>query len=168
LLALVQRPGRVLDKSELIDAVWPDTVVEENNLTQNISAIRKALGEQRGSHVFVVTVPGRGYSFVAEVREVASNGSTNVSTNGDGHTSVALEKVPLEREFDSIPPILNEVNNGGSPIQTSFSQLTQLGKRQAFAVVLFAIAVATLGSLWFLKDGRSNEVDGSSCAAVLL
>lgn len=77
LLTLIQHHGRVLDKDELMEAIWSDTIVEENNLTQNISAIRKALGENRGEHRYIVTVPGRGYRFVADVREVKTNGAEN-------------------------------------------------------------------------------------------
>src|SRR5262245_4876894 len=74
LLTLVRHHGRVVEKNELIEAVWPDTIVEENNLTQNISAIRKALGDDRERNRYVVTIPGRGYSFVADVREMPRNG----------------------------------------------------------------------------------------------
>jgi DNA-binding winged helix-turn-helix (wHTH) protein/Tfp pilus assembly protein PilF len=70
LLALVERRGRVVAKDELMAALWPDTAVEENNLTQHVSMLRKALGERAGAHRYVVTVPGRGYSFVEPVREV--------------------------------------------------------------------------------------------------
>jgi TolB-like protein/DNA-binding winged helix-turn-helix (wHTH) protein len=73
LLVLIQRSGQVLQKDELMKALWPDTIVEENNLTQQISMLRKALGERAGDHRYVVTVPGRGYSFVASVREVWGN-----------------------------------------------------------------------------------------------
>jgi TolB-like protein/DNA-binding winged helix-turn-helix (wHTH) protein/Tfp pilus assembly protein PilF len=61
-------PGAVLEKDRLMGAVWPDTTVEDNNLSQNISILRRVLGERRGSHRYIVTVPGRGYRFVAEVR----------------------------------------------------------------------------------------------------
>lgn len=74
LLVLVERRGRVVAKSELMDALWPDTAVEENNLTQHISTLRKILGERAGDHRYVVTRPGRGYSFVAEVRETGGRG----------------------------------------------------------------------------------------------
>jgi len=70
LLALVENQGRVLDKDELMRRVWPDQIVEEANLTVNISALRKALGESPNEHRFIVTVPGRGYKFVEGVREV--------------------------------------------------------------------------------------------------
>ena len=61
-------PGRLLEKDELMAAVWADTIVEENNLTQNISALRRLFGEKPGEHRFIVTVPGRGYKFVPQVR----------------------------------------------------------------------------------------------------
>jgi DNA-binding winged helix-turn-helix (wHTH) protein/TolB-like protein/lipoprotein NlpI len=67
LLYLVRHSGAVLDKDELMQAVWPDTVVEENNLSQSISALRRALGEKPGQHRYIVTVPGRGFRFVAPV-----------------------------------------------------------------------------------------------------
>ena len=67
LLFMVENHGAVLDKERLMEAVWPDSIVEENNLTQNISTLRRIFGETPGSHRFIVTVPGRGYRFVAEV-----------------------------------------------------------------------------------------------------
>jgi len=68
LFYLVEHEGVVLRKDELMRAVWADTVVEENNLNQNISILRRALGEQRGDHRYIATVPGLGYKFVASVR----------------------------------------------------------------------------------------------------
>ncbi len=70
LLILLERRGGVVEKEELIQAVWPDTFVTEANLTQNVSSLRKALGERANDHHYVVTVPGRGYSFVADVIEI--------------------------------------------------------------------------------------------------
>src|SRR5262245_27712092 len=69
LLALVEARGQVLEKDELMRRVWPDTIVEESNITVYISTLRKALHENPQEHRYIVTVPGRGYSFVAEVRE---------------------------------------------------------------------------------------------------
>lgn len=67
LLYLVTNADRLTEKDELMNAIWPETAVEENNLTQNVSAIRKALGEQHKENRFIATVPGHGYRFVAEV-----------------------------------------------------------------------------------------------------
>src|SRR5918912_486161 len=70
LLVFVERRGRVLAKDELMSALWPDTAVEENNLPQHVSMLRKALGERTDGRRYVVTVPGRGHSFVEPVRAV--------------------------------------------------------------------------------------------------
>lgn len=68
LLAFLQQPGRLVEKEALLKAVWPDSFVEENNLTDNISRLRKALGEGENGQKFIETVPKRGYRFVAEVK----------------------------------------------------------------------------------------------------
>jgi TolB-like protein/DNA-binding winged helix-turn-helix (wHTH) protein/Tfp pilus assembly protein PilF len=72
LLYFLRHPGELLDKDRLMAAVWPNTVVEENNLNQSIGALRKALGESAGEHRFLVNEPGRGYRFVSPVRIAAS------------------------------------------------------------------------------------------------
>jgi adenylate cyclase len=68
LLYFVEHRGELLDKDTLMQAIWPDTVVEENSLNQAISALRKALGQTPGEHRFILTEAGRGYRFVAEVQ----------------------------------------------------------------------------------------------------
>ncbi len=75
LLYLVQNSGKVIEKDELMREIWADTIVEENNLNQNISILRKVLGEKRGDHRFIATIPGHGYKFVADVREVSNRES---------------------------------------------------------------------------------------------
>jgi TolB-like protein len=65
LLALVARPGEVLAKEDLLKAIWPDTFVEEGNLAQNISLLRKVLGYDPSGQQYIQTVPKRGYRFVA-------------------------------------------------------------------------------------------------------
>lgn len=74
LLFFVQNSGRLLGKDEVMREVWPDSFVEEGNLTRNVSTLRKALGESSHEHPYIVTVPGRGYRFVARVTESESNG----------------------------------------------------------------------------------------------
>jgi len=73
LLALVQNVGRVMSKDELLRRVWPETIVEESNLTQTVFVLRKALGETVRDHRYIVTVPKRGYCFVADVREATDD-----------------------------------------------------------------------------------------------
>jgi Tol biopolymer transport system component/DNA-binding winged helix-turn-helix (wHTH) protein len=90
LLALVDHNQYVIDKDELMRMVWGDRVVEENNLTRHISTLRKVLDESPNDHRYIVTVPGRGYSFVAPVERVPGNGSQSPSPkkNGNGHRLV--------------------------------------------------------------------------------
>ncbi|HYX22720.1 MAG TPA: transcriptional regulator, partial [Thermoanaerobaculia bacterium] len=68
LLVLLEQPGEVVEKSELIETIWAGSHVTEANLTQNVFALRKCLGERANDPRYVVTVPGRGYSFAGEVR----------------------------------------------------------------------------------------------------
>lgn len=87
LLFLVQNPGRVVDRDELMNAVWPDTAVEENNLTQHVSSLRRALGEKKNDHRFIITLAGHGYKFVAEVCLLTQPSKvTLTSRSGTGRT----------------------------------------------------------------------------------
>lgn len=72
LAALVERPGVLMSKRELMSRVWPDTVVEDCNLKVNMAALRRALGDEPGMARYIATVTGRGYRFVAPVRAVGS------------------------------------------------------------------------------------------------
>jgi len=91
LLYLVEHRGVVLGKDELIAAIWPDRVVEENNLSQSISALRRAFHECDGDARYITTVPGRGYRFIGE----ALDGSGEI----DGPAAVDYAK-PLRRSED--------------------------------------------------------------------
>jgi len=70
LLLLVENRERVLDKDEMLRRLWPDTVVEESNLSQNVYLLRKALCEETQEERYIETTPKRGYRFVATVKEV--------------------------------------------------------------------------------------------------
>jgi DNA-binding winged helix-turn-helix (wHTH) protein/Flp pilus assembly protein TadD len=90
LLLLVARKGEVLEKADLMTAIWPDTVVEENNLNQIISSLRRALGETRGEYRFIATVPGKGYRFTSPVRLVQT------ALPEDNLTHVTIGVLPFE------------------------------------------------------------------------
>lgn len=70
LLLLVENRGHVLEKGVMLDRIWPDTFVEENSLSKNISLLRRLLGEGPGGRCYIETLPKRGYRFKADVREV--------------------------------------------------------------------------------------------------
>jgi DNA-binding winged helix-turn-helix (wHTH) protein/tetratricopeptide (TPR) repeat protein len=80
LLVLIQNRDRVVSKDELLKSIWPDAHVEESNLAQNIFVIRKVLAEET-SHRYILTIPGNGYRFVAQVEEVAGDVAVESSTS---------------------------------------------------------------------------------------
>ncbi len=84
LVLLVQHADRLLEKEELMNRLWPDTAVEEANLTQNVFEVRKALGEVPGEQRFIATVPRRGYRFVADVRAIADEPPAQDAQAGGG------------------------------------------------------------------------------------
>ena len=79
LVYLVERPGQLVEKKALIEALWPHVVVEEGSLTQTIHTLRRVLGEKPGEHAYIATVPGRGYRFVAEVSVRAAPAKSEVA-----------------------------------------------------------------------------------------
>ncbi|HLF10233.1 MAG TPA: SUMF1/EgtB/PvdO family nonheme iron enzyme [Gammaproteobacteria bacterium] len=100
LLYFVEHPGELLDKRTLLDAIWPSVVVEENNLNQAVSALRRVLGEHPGEHRFIVTEPGRGYRFVATV------------TRLDAEPALAEREAPMQSRPSSRSRKLNYVLGG--------------------------------------------------------
>src|SRR5215831_1180592 len=91
LLYMVEHHNVVLDKERIMEAVWPDSIVEENNLAQAISKLRQIFGETPGSHGYIVTVPGRGYRFVAGVAK-RSEGAVSTSNVEDAAVKEPNEK----------------------------------------------------------------------------
>jgi predicted ATPase/DNA-binding winged helix-turn-helix (wHTH) protein len=86
LASLVERAGEVVGKEQLIARAWPQTYVEESNLKIQMSALRRALGDGHGGHRYIVTVPGRGYSFVAPVRREKPSQTPLLSTAASAPT----------------------------------------------------------------------------------
>lgn len=95
LLYLVEHPGELIDKSTLLDAVWPNTVVEENNLHQSLTALRRALRERPGDNQFIVNVPGRGYRFVADVVRVAADAAVDSKQDDAAAPAAAPRRLRL-------------------------------------------------------------------------
>ena len=89
LLYFVEHAGQPLDKQKLLEALWPNVIVEDSNLTQTIHTLRRVLGEKPGEHRYIVTLPGRGYRFVADVTTVGI----------DEEVPPAAVEPPPRREF---------------------------------------------------------------------
>ncbi|HKR60599.1 MAG TPA: winged helix-turn-helix domain-containing protein, partial [Pyrinomonadaceae bacterium] len=93
LLVLVQRPWMMVKREELMGAVWPDSFVEDSNLTVAVSQLRKALAENGNGAAYIETVPRGGYRFVADVREVDEQPGSLIV---EKHT---LSETVIEEEF---------------------------------------------------------------------
>jgi len=160
LLCLVRNHGHVLTKDELLKQVWPDTFVEEVNLAVNISVIRKSLGENPQDCLYIATVPGRGYRFVAEVSNV-------VTHNGNG-TLAVTSAVPVsvspggEQEVGSIEA--GGANKADVPVFTYPKPPVAV---PSAVTILFLIAAAFGGYLWNPHDSATPSASAMTSIAVL-
>jgi DNA-binding winged helix-turn-helix (wHTH) protein/predicted Zn-dependent protease len=136
LLTLVEQRGRLLEKDDLLRAVWPDTIVEEGNLADNISRVRKALGEGEDGQKFIETIPRRGYRFVAEVRRPPA------------HTSTPEEAIaPRAVVFTPDPPANT---HQGSPDALRSKSI----KRRLAPIIFIAVVLVTLIGAWIYRTSR--------------
>lgn len=103
LLMLVRHSEQVVLKDEIMKAVWPDTFVEESNLTQNIFVLRKTLGAIGGDHPYIVTIPGRGYRFSEKVRLVSEDEVLFLQRRSRTH--VVIDEVAASEPAPALSPI---------------------------------------------------------------
>jgi Tol biopolymer transport system component/DNA-binding winged helix-turn-helix (wHTH) protein len=141
LLVLVQNHDRVVEKDELMKMVWPDTVVEENNLTRNISSLRRVLGEGPNEHRFIATLPGRGYQFAAEI--AAARADTDIIFERHSRARVSIEGQ-------------SETDTESQPIRTSLIE-PKSWRHIAFGLTLTAALGAVLVAAVRIYVLRSSE-----------
>jgi pimeloyl-ACP methyl ester carboxylesterase/DNA-binding winged helix-turn-helix (wHTH) protein len=121
LLVLLENSNHVLTKKELMEQVWPDSFVEENNLAQNISILRKALGEGKQGEHYIQTVPKRGYRFVADVSSTGGDEEETVIVRERTRARIVVERsdedvlLPAARIIDVAPSEV--VHQLESPLQ---------------------------------------------------
>ena len=160
---LVERSGEIVEKSALMNEVWPKTVVAENNLSQCILTLRKALGESAGDRHFILTVPGRGFKFVAPVRVVPHEARDAVTPPVISPRTAAPQEVPEQGLLRrSNPPNLTEATGQGStPLSQSVANRPLGGtvkRLGAAAAVLIAIGVGMgLGLLLAVQAHSSTS-----------
>ena len=154
LICLVRNQGRMVTKDELLRQIWPDTFVEEINLAVNISTIRKALGESPQECRFIATVPGHGYRFVAEVRNLPSE-------NGN-------EKRPDIAEDSTIIRANGNYGISGSGDTAVVAPVKQNLLRLAPLVSLaLLVAVLSAGYFWRREKETKASTPGEASIAVL-
>lgn len=108
LRVLVENKGQVLEKEELMRRLWPDTYVEESNLTHYIYTLRRVLGDEKDNPQFIVTIPGRGYRFTAQVREHQESDQEDEPLVIERHTLsrvvITETQEKIENPLLSLPP----------------------------------------------------------------
>jgi len=152
LMVLAEARGGLVTKDEILSRVWPDTVVEENNLVVQISALRKALGEDRD---FIRTVSGRGYRFVAEIRTSAteaaqSAASSNLPTPVSGF--IGRETEP-EKVSDLSAGIIDLIVVSKAPRRLPRPLIWRL-----FAFGLVLVVVALFSWILYSRNRVSPEI----------
>ena len=167
LLLLLENGGHVLDKAELVEKVWPDAYVEENRLADNISTLRKALGDDPKAPRYIKTVPGRGYRFIADVREVHENGP------GVLVAERARTHIVVEEEVDEGAAV------GPSPARASgatrapvlpAARVARPAGRAVTAAVAACVLVAASAAVYYFglaRKGDSQEPQRLRSLAVL-
>jgi len=142
LVTLVEHGGQVVAKDDLMKRVWPNTFVEEGNLTQNISLLRKALGESSGGVQFIETVPRRGYRFVADTNQSWGNGAEH------DISEVRIDSPP-------VVPIPDTVSHRGVK-RTPF-----------YALAAGLVVIGIIGLVYFTGRGTTGEAAPIGSIAVL-
>jgi DNA-binding winged helix-turn-helix (wHTH) protein/TolB-like protein/Flp pilus assembly protein TadD len=155
LLYLIENRARLVSKDELLKAVWPRAIVEENNLNQAVSVLRRALGDTREAPQVIVTVAGRGYRFVAEV-QVESDGEPlpapitpiKLSTPGPSTTprTPDASAPPAEKAAVSAEPAA-----AVPAAEARRSQAPSPARRRALVGLVGAAMAFGAGGLWWAR-----------------
>ena len=153
LWALVEQSGHVMSKDDLMKRIWPTSFVEEANLAQNISTLRKALGESTDGLKFIETLPKRGYRFILPVRKV------RLEPDAEAFAPTIKATLPIRRS-DSINP--------APPIPIAEAKISPFTKRwQPILAALAVLAVIALGAAFWLSRLRANKAAQARRLAVL-
>lgn len=159
LVALVRKNGHLVEKEELLRQVWPDTFVEESNLSRNIYLLRKALGEESEEVRYIETVPRRGYRFVGDVREVM----------GEGHDVIVRQRTRARILIeDEIPDGDAAQGAPARDVTTATHPATAVRSRRrvfwSVAACAAALCVALASYFWFSGRGAQKKEAAAGAA----
>jgi DNA-binding winged helix-turn-helix (wHTH) protein/TolB-like protein/Tfp pilus assembly protein PilF len=163
LVALVENGGHLVEKDDLMKRVWPNTFVEEGNLTQNVSLLRKALGENANGPQFIETVPRRGYRFVAPITQTNDNGHSY------DHIAVAQEPkainnpAPAVTAFTRPEPTISTTGHVSVPAPGRFRS-----RAPAFALVVVGVVLLVGGVTYFGSRGNAGEAAAPSIQSIAI
>ena len=163
LLTLLENGGRIVPKDDLMKKVWPNTFVEEGNLTQNVSLLRKALGESATGPQFIETVPRRGYRFVAPVNRIHRNDDDNfIESVVDDHS---IPGTPLNNSGTTVSAPLQQSASSVNRGRWTFDigHWTFFSRRVPAVALTLAAVLATVVGIAYLS-GKNNA--GASTSAI--
>jgi DNA-binding winged helix-turn-helix (wHTH) protein/TolA-binding protein len=143
LLVLVRRSREVVSKEELLKEVWPNSFVEESNLSQNIFLLRKALGDTAENRQYIVTLPGRGYRFAAPVRTVTEQGEALVA-QARTRTQIVIEE--------------NEAETDHAPKALAIPRKPKASRRLLLSAAVVALLLV-LGAFLLIRNRRHANLD---------
>ncbi|PYS51162.1 MAG: hypothetical protein DMF68_05190 [Acidobacteria bacterium] len=158
LVVLVENAGHVLTKDELLNKLWPDSFVEESSLTQNISMLRKALGEDTTNPRYIETIPKRGYRFIADVKKRNEGGEIPLIQNSDSE-SIALEGE--EEETPVEPPQSLIVSTRERDLAAEIHTPVQRRNWKLYVpVIILCLAAMAIITIVRVKSLRRTESSG--------
>lgn len=155
LAVLLERRDRLVTKDELLDRVWPDTAVQENNLARQVSSLRKALGQRPDEADYILTVSGQGYRFVAGAQEMPELPAGWGETNGLHHAPLVEPLAEIDDHSIEELPTQPTVSADRSESLPALRQRWSVGAIVAIAVLLMAVGV---GSWSLLRDRTGPDV----------
>jgi DNA-binding winged helix-turn-helix (wHTH) protein/Flp pilus assembly protein TadD len=152
---LIQKRGEIVDKDELLQVVWMDSFVEENNLAVHISALRRILNEKRGESRFIKTISGRGYSFIAPIKEINLEGETynelspfeTESISVEAENSIAILNFTFDEHNSDIEYLANGLTQS---LISDLSQIPDLKVMAYSAVRTYKNSALDLNEIGFL------------------
>jgi len=160
LLALVENSSHTVEKDDLMKRVWPDTCVEEVNLANNVSLLRKVLGEGSNADQYIQTVPRRGYRFVADVRVVSD-------ASPDGETASSGPAFTQPREISDVQPARISAAATDGP-QSSWWATNSRGRLAAIGASVLLIGLAAAGLYRFIGNGPRPDSERAPIKSVAL
>lgn len=162
LLVMVEDAGRVISKDELMRRVWPETVVEENNLAQQISALRRALGESEAGVKYIETMPKRGYRFLANPNLVSDEGVGLIV-----HEKIR-GRVLVEEEFDHDPlPHGRVTETADLSMTTARARLNPKRRRVAVACLAVLVLAGVAYLIYHSRSARNTRANGARTLAII-
>ena len=158
LLALVENGGRVVEKDDLMKRVWPNTFVEEGNLTQNISLLRKALGETPNGVQFIETVPRRGYRFAGAVRAQLSGAPISLPSHDGNQVSTDNSS---SRQTGDLSPVTTAESATTVANPSGFRR-----RMPGFIALATLVVIATVGIVYLTGFGKAGNASADSIQSI--